>query len=121
MLSFISCRNKGRVVEPKYDNAHATLQQSTHNFGTLSFSQHEVDHEFTLINDGGEKLEITNVVNHCHCTYVDYDHAPIKPGHATTLKVYLDVDDLSTGSFIRDIDVETNGGTVRIMLEGQKE
>ena len=120
VVTLTGCRDKGRMVEPVFDHAHVLMEQRQYNFGTVSDANPVVEHDFTLINDGGEPLQITEVVNHCRCTHVEYPQEPIKPGHGVTLQVYLHVADLDYGEFIRAIDIKTNVGVVNVSLLGVK-
>lgn len=120
VLILNSCRDKGRIVEPRYDRAHVMLQETNHNFGVLTDAQHVEKFYLTLINDGGEDLQITEVYNHCSCTHVEYPKDPIKAGHGVKLEVFLDVDDLGYGMFTRTIDIHTNSGTATLFLQGEK-
>jgi hypothetical protein len=120
ILSLAGCRDKGRMVDPTFDTAHVKMDQRQHHFGVVTDADPVVEHDFQLINDGGTPLQITNVVNHCSCTHVEYPQEPIKPGHGVTLQVYLNVADLGYGEFVRAIDLSTNVGTVNISLMGEK-
>ena len=120
-LTLTSCRDKDRMVEPRYDRAHVMLKETNHNFGILTDAQHVEKFYLTLINDGGEDLQITEVYNHCRCTHVEYPSEPIKAGHGVKLEVFLNVDDLDYGMFTRTIDIHTNGGSATLFLQGRKQ
>lgn len=116
-------KDRGRVTEPKHIHAHLLMEQTEWNFGLLTDANGTVEHEFTIINDGNEPLAIANIQAYCSCTEVEYDKAPIRPGHAIKLKVRLNTHDLSPGHFTRTIEVYTDGnrGRATIFLRGEKQ
>lgn len=120
LLGLSGCKDKNRLVEPHDGPAHILLKETEHNFGQLDGSASVLSHEFQLINDGSEPLVINDIEYFCHCTHVEYPKEPIRPGHGVTLTFYLNVDDLSSGYFIRDVIVHTNAGNARIQVKGER-
>ena len=98
------------------------MLETEYNFGALTDDDQIVEHDFRFVNEGSEKLVISKVQAHCHCTAVDYPKEPIKPGHGNKLKVYLNVRDLSPGYFTRTIEVYPSGNTDKqtIFIKGEK-
>lgn len=119
-LLLLSCQDKSRLVKPTFENAHVLVNNDEFHFGILSNSMGEVSHVFTLINDGKEPLYINSVENMCHCTHVEYDKEPVRPGHGLKLKVLLNIIELTPGYFSRSVVVNTNAGSVSFNIMGEK-
>ncbi len=122
LLLCVSCKDKGRIVEPKAGPAHLMVEDSEFNFGYVNDADGILQKDFLIVNDGSEPLVISNVHAHCHCTEVDYPKKPIRPGHGARVTVRLDVRSLSTGYFSRTIDFYPNGGgsPTRVEVKGEK-
>ena len=121
MLSFTACHDKGRVVEPKGGPAHLMLLEPDCNFGIVTERSGIVEKEVPLINDGGETLVIKDIRPSCHCTTVECSQEPIEPGHYTPLKIRLNMADLSTGEFVREIEIIPESGSITTLrLTGEK-
>lgn len=118
-LLLAACQDKGRVVEPKDGPAHLALAEHEYDYGLVKNRTDVLTHEFRFVNDGSEKLVITDVNPLCHCLKVDYSKEPIKPGHAGMIKVMLNVADLTTGFFSRSVDISTNRNHERISVKGK--
>ena len=121
-LVLVACQDKGRLVEPKDGPGRLKLMQSEYNFGPLNNIDGIVMHEFVVVNEGSSSVAIADVHPYCHCTNVEYSKEPIKPGHGTKLKVYLNAREVDPGFFTRTIDVHASGGgnKVTIFLKGNK-
>ena len=117
----VACEDKGRMVKPNEGPAHLRITELEYDFGKIDSSKDVLAHEFSFVNDGSEKLVITNVNNFCHCTETEYPKEPIKPGHGGKIKVMLKVRDLTPGYFSRTIEISTNRNSVRINVKGTKE
>ena len=118
LFGLSSCKDKGRIVEPKDGPARLVIQPQTLNLGTISRSNGVVKKEVLIINEGSENLVINEVENLCSCTHAEYPDHPIRPGHGERMEVYLNAAELSTGQFMRTIIVHSNGGRVAFDLAG---
>lgn len=115
------CKDKERVVDPKDGPAHMTMTEKEYDFGRIKSYMNILTHDFFFVNDGSEKLVITDIHNYCHCTHAEYPKEPIKPGHGGKIKVMLNVRDLSQGFFSRTIKITTNRNTESIFVKGTLE
>ena len=104
-LLLIACENNGRVIEPKGGDAHMVLMECEYDFGEVSDKEGMVEHEFVIANDGGKAFVLLSAKPHCDCTTVDFKQELVEPGYGTTVKVKLDVKGLSSGEFIRTVDL----------------
>jgi uncharacterized cupredoxin-like copper-binding protein len=77
-FTFIAC---AQVVSPK-----ASSQQMEFDFGTVEQGQ-IATHNFTLVNNGGDILKITDVHASCGCTAVKPDKNELAPGESINIKV----------------------------------
>jgi len=77
-FSFIAC---AQVVGPK-----ASSQQMEYDFGTIKQGK-IATHNFTLVNNGGDILKITDVHASCGCTAAKPDKNELAPGESTNIKV----------------------------------
>lgn len=88
------------VAQPK-----AEFSATTQNVGVLAW--HEPgEARFTVTNRGTEPFKITDVVEDCGCTTVQWTSEEIKPGYATTLIVRYDAELL--GHFNKGVAVYTS-------------
>lgn len=88
------------VAQPK-----AEFSASVQDVGVLAW--HEPgEARFTVTNRGTEPFKITDVVEDCGCTTVQWTSEEIKPGYATTLVVRYDAELL--GHFNKGIAVYTS-------------
>ena len=122
LLLLVACEDRQRVVTPTSDQAKLVMDKKQYDFGTLTDDNGVVEHTFQFVNEGREKLVINRIHAYCHCTAVDYPKEPIKPGHASKIKVYLNTRDLSPGHFTRTIEIFHNGigGQTLIFVRGEK-
>jgi uncharacterized cupredoxin-like copper-binding protein len=77
-FSFIAC---AQIVGPK-----ASSQQMEYDFGTLEQGK-IATHNFTLLNNGGDILRITDVHASCGCTAAKPDKNELAPGESINIKV----------------------------------
>jgi uncharacterized cupredoxin-like copper-binding protein len=77
-FSFIAC---AQVLGPK-----ASAQQMEFDFGTIEKGK-IATHNFTLVNNGGDILKITDVHASCGCTAARPDKHELSPGESTNIKV----------------------------------
>lgn len=105
VLLLASCKNDGRIIEPKGGDAHALLMEQEYDFGEVSDNDGTVEHEFVVANDGGKAFVLLSAKPHCDCTTVDFKQELVEPGYGTTVKVSLDVKGLSKGEFMRAVDL----------------
>lgn len=116
----VACEDKNRVVKPNDGPAHLRMIEQEYDFGNVDSYKDVLTHEFSFVNDGSEKLIITDVKNFCHCTHTEYPKEPIKSGHGGKITVTLDARDLTPGFFSRTIEISTNRNSVRIVVKGTK-
>ena len=120
-LLITACQDKGQVVKPNNGPAHIMLLDTECYFGILTSNSRIEEREIAIINDGSEPLVIRDVQTSCHCTTVEYSKEPIEPGHFIMMKIKLDVSSLSTGEFVRTIDIYPEGGSpTTITVTGEK-
>lgn len=119
-LVMTGCKDKGRIVEPKEGPAHLDIPQPVWELGQVFPQNGEIRRDVLLVNDGGEPLEITGVEPLCECIRAEYPDYAIRPGHGGRLKVFLDINQISSGPFSRSIIVNSNGGSVAVDLNGIK-
>ena len=81
------------------------LMEHDYNFGKVSDKDGIVEHEFVVANDGGKAFVLLEVKPHCTCTTVEYKKELVNPGYGTVLKVKLDVRAVSSGDFVREVDI----------------
>lgn len=122
LLLLVACEDRQRVVTPTSDQAKLVMAKELYYFGTLTDDDGIVEHTFQFVNEGREKLVINRIHAYCHCIAVDYPKEPIKPGHASKIKVYLNTHDLTPGHFTRTIEIFHNGigGQTAIFVRGEK-
>ena len=77
-FSFIAC---AQIIGPK-----ASSQQMEFDFGTVEQGQ-IATHNFTLVNNGGDILKITDVHASCGCTAAKPDKNELMPGESINIKV----------------------------------
>jgi hypothetical protein len=77
-FSFIAC---AQIIGPK-----ASSPQMEYDFGTIELGQ-IVTHNFTLLNNGGDLLKITDVHASCGCTAAKPDKNELAPGESINIKV----------------------------------
>lgn len=119
LLGMTSCKDKGRIVEPKDGPAHLLIRERVINLGNISRDRGVMKQEVLLINDGSETLEISSFENLCHCTHTESDTKSIRPGHGAKMTIYLNTPDLTPGDFYRTVIVHSNGGDVSVDLKGK--
>ena len=105
VLLLATCKNDGRIIEPKDGDAHIVLMECEYDFGEVSDKEGMVEHEFVIANDGGKAFVLLSAKPHCDCTTVDFKQELVEPGYGTTVKVKLDVKSLSSGEFMRTVDL----------------
>ena len=107
LLLLPSCKDnsKSRIVEPKDSPAILSIPAPDYDYGRLKARAGEKEHDFLIVNEGGEPLVIAGVKPYCHCTRVDYPKHPIKPGHGARLRVFLNPADVGWGAFSRTIAI----------------
>lgn len=67
--------------------AAITLDEKTHNFGTISEQGGAVTHSFRFTNTGTAPLVIISATASCGCTRPTYPQKPIAPGKSGVIKV----------------------------------
>jgi hypothetical protein len=77
-ITFIAC---AQVVGPK-----ASSQQMEYDFGTIEQGK-IATHNFTLVNNGGDILKITDIHASCGCTAAKPDKNELVPGESINIKV----------------------------------
>jgi uncharacterized cupredoxin-like copper-binding protein len=83
-LIFMSCFSLvacAQIIGPK-----ASSQQMEYDFGTIEQGK-IASHNFTLVNNGGDILKITDVHASCGCTAAKPDKDELAPGESTNIKV----------------------------------
>lgn len=86
-----------RVVPPAYD------------FGKIP--QKKVEHEFRVMNEGQETLEIEQITTSCGCTTAEIDSGKIEPGKTARLIVRFDpnaMEETVQGSVQRIVYIKSN-------------
>jgi uncharacterized cupredoxin-like copper-binding protein len=77
-FTFVAC---AQIVGPK-----ASSQQMEYDFGSVMVGQ-IATHNFTLVNNGGDILKITDVHASCGCTAAKPDKKELAPGESINIKV----------------------------------
>ena len=88
--------------------AEMTLNEKTHDFGTIKEANGPVTHTFEFTNTGGEPLVIINVNASCGCTRPEYPKEPIMPGKKGKVKVTFNPAG-RPGEFSKEVKIRTNG------------
>jgi len=92
------------------------FNKTTHDFGTISESNGEVECQFTFKNIGEVPLAITNITASCGCTVPDWTKEPVAPGKEGFVKVKYSPKGRS-GNFSNLLAVYTNGSPKRFSLK----
>ena len=88
--------------------AEMTINEKTHDFGTIKEANGPVTHTFEFTNTGGEPLVIINVNASCGCTRPEYPKEPIMPGKKGKVKVTFNPAG-RPGEFSKEVKIRTNG------------
>lgn len=94
--------------------------EPTFNFGKQD-SEHEVKHDFTIVNVGTDTLEIKNVRTSCGCTVAELAKKVLAPGEETVVSATLKLKG-KQGKQAKDISVESNDPSqpvYKLRLEGE--
>lgn len=97
------CHGDKRIVEPKGGDAHMVLMEREYDCGQVTDEDGIVEHEFVVANDGGKAFVLLSARPQCDCTTVDFKPELVEPGYGTTVKVKLDVREISKGDFYREV------------------
>ncbi|MCK9480532.1 MAG: DUF1573 domain-containing protein [Bacteroidia bacterium] len=92
-----------------------TFTKTKHNFGTIKQGV-PVKVKFVFENTGNANLVINKATAGCGCTTPAYSKEPIAPGKKSEIEVGYDAK--AVGSFVKDVTVETNAGTVKLVITG---
>lgn len=88
--------------------------QTTHDFGEIP-QNIPVTAYFTLTNNTGEPLILTNVKGSCGCTVADYDSNPIKEGETSVIEATFNAK--QKGVFHKTVNVITQNSKTPIILK----
>lgn len=123
ILLLVSCGGNP-IVEPKGGDAHMVLMEREFDCGQVTDEDGIVEHEFVVANDGGKPFVVLSARPHCDCTTVDFEPVMVKPGYGTAIKVRLDVTGISSGEFLREVDItpscQRDPANMTITLKGVK-
>lgn len=106
---FLSIENLG-VFGPEI-----TFEKTKHNFGTIK-QNIPAKVKFVFENTGNSNLVIIKATAGCGCTTPVFPKEPIVPGKKSEIEVEYNAKAL--GSFVKDVNVETNAGTVKLVITG---
>lgn len=130
------------ISKDKTTNAIATVDETSYSWGDIPIQGGNVEHDFTIKNEGTEPLKIYPMVTSCHCTNAQLitseETGPlytmvndrsrdnswrgeIKPGEEGTIRVIFDPiyhGDNVTGPITRTIDVRTSDRNFEFRVDG---
>ncbi|MBN1300369.1 MAG: DUF1573 domain-containing protein [Melioribacteraceae bacterium] len=81
LLFFIYVHLAAQIVAPKI-----SVLEDSYDFGKIPEGE-TVNHEFKIVNTGGDTLKILNVKASCGCTAAKPDNDLLLPGETTSIKV----------------------------------
>ena len=101
------------------DSPKISVDNITHNFGTINEGVGPVNHDFVITNTGNAPLIIISATASCGCTTPDIPRQPIKPGESAKLHVTFDPIG-RPGEFDKIIKVKTNikGDRTTLRIKG---
>jgi len=92
-----------------------TFDKTKHNFGKIKQGE-PVKVVFEFTNSGNSNLVIKKATAGCGCTTPVWPKEPIAPGKKGKIEVGYDAK--AVGNFVKDITVETNAGTTKLVITG---
>ncbi len=96
------------------------FRDKNHDFGNISETGGNVDHEFTFINNSGRAVRILSVQASCGCTTPDWSKEPILAGKSGFVKASFDPHG-KPGYFNKSLTVSTDldGNAISLYVRGQ--
>ncbi|MDR3062306.1 MAG: DUF1573 domain-containing protein [Dysgonamonadaceae bacterium] len=109
-------QDTAKTVEIKINNPNQiSVNETTHDFKTIKEKDGKVTAVFTLTNNTGKPVVISNVKPSCGCTTPEWTKEPIAPGKQGHVKATFDPAG-RPGPFDKTITVETSGDPASIIL-----
>ena len=91
--------------------------ETVHDFGAFHEDLGVVDCTFRAVNTGSEPVTVLNARANCGCTRPTYPRTPVMPGDTLVIGVAYDAIG-RPGKFSKQVRVETNTGSVNLLLKG---
>jgi hypothetical protein len=103
-LLFVSCGKKKVSTEP----AKIAFEVTDLDIGDVYYEDGEKVIEFKISNEGGRPFHLRDVVSTCECTRTEFSDEQLYGGESTTIKAYLNPEELPEGAFERMLGVYTD-------------
>lgn len=97
----------GSISAAKKAVPAVTIENASHDFGTIREADGNVTHVFTITNTGEAPLVISSATASCGCTKPEFPRAPIKPGESGSVKVTYNPSG-RPGEFDKTVSLKTN-------------
>lgn len=91
--------------------------KTVHDFGAFKEDLGVVECEFSAVNTGTEPVTVLAARANCGCTRPEYPKTPVGPGDTLVIKTAFDAIG-RPGRFGKQVKVETNAGSVNLLLKG---
>lgn len=104
MFSIVSLQAQTSVVKKEMKEA-LVLKESFYDFGKIPQSK-PVYHEFEIMNEGKEPIQLNTVTATCGCTTPEWSKEPIAPGSSAKIKVGFNA--AAEGPFEKYVNITYN-------------
>lgn len=113
LLSFlvISSLSAQKATDVKQVKEDLVLKESFYDFGKIPQSK-PVFHEFVILNEGKQPLQLNTVTATCGCTTPEWSREPIAPGGSAMIKVGFNA--AAEGPFEKYVNITYNGDKTKV-------
>ena len=113
LLSFlvISSLSAQKATDVKQVKEDLVLKESFYDFGKIPQSK-PVFHEFVILNEGKQPLQLNTVTATCGCTTPEWSREPIAPGGSAMIKVGFNA--AAEGPFEKYVNITYNGEKTKV-------
>ncbi len=110
LLSITSLQAQ-KATEAKLVKEDLVLKETFYDFGKIPQSK-PVYHEFVIVNEGKEPLQLNTVTATCGCTTPEWSREPIAPGKSALIKVGFNA--AAEGPFEKYVNITYNGDKTKV-------
>lgn len=118
LLTILALLMLGFTAVAEQKSEGVVFDKQVFDFGDVMRENKDYTCSFVVENKSDKPLVLLSVKTSCSCLKAKYSRRPLKTGEKGSITMTLEAGKMEPGVFHRVVEVETNAGVYRIVVQG---